>query len=98
MDREQKIAAIAREARKVRPRPSRAMWIAALVVGTLGFVAFAVIMFTDGGSWSSRGPALASRFGFSAGILIGLVVGVGIGVSIERHRTKSESHSSRSKP
>ena len=68
------------------------------MVGTLGFVAFAVILMTDGGSWSTRGPAMRGRFGFSAGILIGLVVGVGIGVSIGRQGTKSESHSSRNKP
>ena len=98
VDREQKIAAIMREARKTRPRTSRAMWIGALSVGTLGLIAFAVIMFTDGGSWSSRASSGGSRPCFTSGMLIGVLVGIASGFAIARHRTKSDSHSSRNKP
>jgi hypothetical protein len=92
------IDAILREARKARPKPSRAMWIAALSVGTLGLVAFGVILFTDGSWRGGAAPARDSRLGFTAGILIGVVVGVAIGFAIARQRAKSESHSARSNP
>ena len=96
--RQDEIDAILREARKARPKTSWAMWIAALSVGTLGLVAFGVILFTDG-KWSGgSAPARDSQLGFTAGILIGVVVGVAIGFAIARQRTSPESHSSRSNP
>lgn len=89
VDREEQIGTILREARKARPRTSKAMWIAALVVGTLGIVAFGVIMFTDGSSPGGSRPAYDSRLGFTAGILIGVVVGVAIGFAIARQRPRA---------
>ena len=72
MDRERQVAAIVREARKTRPRTSRTVWIAAIVVGVLGVVGFALAMTTDGSSPSGVQPQAASRLGFSAGLVIGL--------------------------
>jgi hypothetical protein len=95
--RQDEIDAILREARKARPKTSWAMWIAALCVGTLGIVAFGIILFTDG-SWSGgSAPARDSRLGFTGGVVIGVVVGVAIGFAIARQRN-SDSHSSRSNP
>jgi hypothetical protein len=99
--REQKIAAILRDARETRRRPSRTMWIAAGVVGIACAIAFAMLMLGDDRSappkprrddgHASAGERLPPSF--VAGLATGLVAGIVIGFAIGRQR-----HSSRNSP
>lgn len=91
------VAEIARVARRTRRKPSRALWIAAALVGvacSLGFVTILLSDASDASSAPSATPAATDHgLGFTAGIVVGLIGGIGVGFAAARHR-----HSSRSKP
>jgi hypothetical protein len=82
-------------ARVHRPRPSRAMWTAALVIGGLCAIGFVVVVWLLP-SGSSTAPHADSRGGSPLGFFVGIAVGVGVGYAIGRQR--QASHSDRNKP
>ncbi len=94
MDRDAALEAITREARGTRRAPSRALWIVASLVGVICAIAFVVVMFSDGSTAKpTQAPPTSSGLGFSAGLVIGAVVGLALGWAMARQR-----HSSRNKP
>lgn len=96
MDRDRAIAAIVDEARKTRRRPSRALWIAALLVGVACAIAFVMLMLADEAPSPVAKPTAESGSqgrGFTAGLVVGGVLGIAVGFAIARQR-----HSSRNSP
>jgi uncharacterized membrane protein YsdA (DUF1294 family) len=83
------IRAIAEAARANRKRPSRALWIAAALVGIGATIAFVVLMFADGSSAPPK-PTSPNEHGtgFTIGLVIGGAVGIAIGYSIARHSSR----------
>jgi hypothetical protein len=94
-DREQAVRAIAESARATRKRPSRGMWIAAVLVGVACAIGFVVLMFSEGepSPTPTRSTTDGRGFGFAAGLLVGGAVGIAVGLAIGRQR-----HSSRKSP
>lgn len=86
-DRERDIEAIVRTARESRPKSSRTLWIAGLVMGAICIAAFVVILAVDSGESSSAPVRLreGSR-GFATGIAIGVGVGIAIGYAMARRK------------
>jgi hypothetical protein len=74
---------IADVGRATRTRPSRGLWIAALVIGSACAIAFVVMLFVDTGA-PSHESAPAKSGGFSNGLVIGIAVGVVLGWAIAR--------------
>lgn len=81
------IAAVGRATRK---RPSRGLWVAALVIGGACAVAFAVMMFMDRGT-PTHETAPRHAGGFSNGLFIGIALGVVLGWALGRQRRASHS-------
>ena len=76
--------------RATRKRPSRGLWVAALVVGGACAVAFAVMMFVDSGA-PTHDAAPRHAGGFSNGLFIGIALGVVLGWALGRQRRASHS-------
>jgi len=94
VDDERAIEAITREAREARPRPSRALWLVAGIVGLVCAIAFIVFMNADATTPTVQPAQPTDRgHGFTAGLVLGGVAGIAIGFVIARQR-----HSSRSTP
>jgi hypothetical protein len=83
MDREAAARAIADEAKRVRGRPSRGLWLAALLVSAVcvGGLAIGWLGHRDepGSAHAPRAQAPATGGGFSLGLVVGLGAGVVIG-------------------
>jgi len=94
-DRERAIEAITRSAREARPRSSRTIWIAGLVMGLIGVAAFVVSFFADGDA-SPNAPTRIHEGGrgFATGLAIGAGIGIAIGFAIARQRAKPDARSS----
>ena len=86
-DRESAIDAITRAARDARPRPSRALWIAAAVIAAIAVAAGVVIVVADEAPSSAPTRVGDSGLGFSTGLVVGIVIGIGLGLAIARQRT-----------
>lgn len=83
------------EARKARPRTSRTVWIVAGLVGIACAIGFVLLMVSDGSGASARpAPPEDRGFGFTVGLVLGLVAGVAIGFGM----TRQLGHSSRKRP
>ncbi|HEY0991691.1 MAG TPA: hypothetical protein VGD80_31780 [Kofleriaceae bacterium] len=80
--------------RRTRTPPSRALWIAAIVVGILAVAGFAIAMLAEPEP-SERPERLPDGSGLLSGLVIGAAVGIVIGYSIARQR---RDHSSRNSP
>lgn len=86
-ERERQIREIVAQGRAARANPSRALWIAGLVLGALGLAAFVVILVVEpGASSSAPAPSRAGRGGFASGIAVGIAAGIAIGYAIARKR------------
>lgn len=97
-DRLDEILAVGRQTRK---RPSRGLWIAALIVGALGVAGFAVAMLSEPAPASEvphlpRQPS-AQDGGGGLGIGLWIVAGAGIAIAVAISRQRA-SHSSRNSP
>lgn len=101
--REQRLAEIVAVGRETRKPVSRGLWIAALIVGALGALGFAITMLATPAPASAT-PHLERRSspgagGAGSGLGIGLWIGAGvaiaIGIAIARQRA---THSSRNSP
>jgi formate/nitrite transporter FocA (FNT family) len=87
------LEAIRRKATADRTRPSRAMWIVALLIGTVCTIGF-VVMFLVEPSGSASTPQRSTEhggLGFTAGLLFGLVIGVALGFAIARQRQSARN-------
>lgn len=102
-DREQRLAEIIAVGRDTRKPVSRGLWIAALIVGALGALGFAVAMLAPPAP-ASETPRLERKprphlDGGGGGMGIGLWIAAGasiaIGIAIARQRA---THSSRNSP
>jgi drug/metabolite transporter (DMT)-like permease len=96
-DTEAAVASIVEAGRRMRKPTPRWLWIAALIVGTIGVAGFAIAMLSEGEPASATHPAPRSSrsSGLGSGLVIGAAVGIVIGFSIARQR---RDHSSRSSP
>jgi len=86
-----RIAVIVAGGRATRRRPSRALWLAAAVVGALCAIGFALLLARDEGrdaAAGSVGPARSSArsTGCVGGLGIGLGLGLGLGFVLGRRR------------
>ena len=91
---EERAAAIARQARTERSKPSRTLWIVALLLGVACAIGFALLMFADGAA-PTTGPQRMVEdrgLGFGAGILVGVVIGIAVGFAIARQRQSSRNN------
>lgn len=97
-DVDARLAAITRDARAARPRPSRSVWILAAVVGVACAIAFVIVLVAEPAPTAATRPAAVvdSRGGFAAGLVVGGVAGVALGYAIARQR--AGRHSSRKSP
>jgi zinc transporter ZupT len=87
---EDRVAAIVRRARAERSKPSRTMWIVALLLGGACAIGFALLMFADVGPTSTSQRTVEDRgLGFGAGVLVGVVAGIAVGFAIARQRQSS---------
>jgi ABC-type Fe3+ transport system permease subunit len=99
--REAALAAIARAGRGVRKPAPRWLWIAAIIVGGLAVIGFAIAMLGVGHPAPRTAPRAAPTAAYPAaysgliGLVIGAAIGVVIGYAIGRQRP---SHSSRNNP
>jgi hypothetical protein len=89
VDREQAIAAIAEAAKQARPRRSRALWLAALVVGVASTIGFVLVLVASPAPAPTHAagtaqPAADRGLGFATGLVIGLGTGVALGVALGR--------------
>jgi hypothetical protein len=91
--REAALAAITERARGVRRAAPRSLWIAALIVGALGAVGFAIAMLGRGAPASHNAPRTVDS-GLT-GLWVGVALGFVIGYALGRQR---RSHSSRNSP
>jgi uncharacterized membrane-anchored protein YhcB (DUF1043 family) len=84
--------------RRTRKRPSRAMWIAACVVGIGGVIGFLIVVFSGGEAATTTPNAQPTErgLGFSSGLVLGIAIGVALGFVIARQRFAD--HSSSNKP
>ncbi len=83
MDVEAKAREIADAAKQTRNRPSRQLWLAALIVSSLCLVALLVGYLTrEPAEARSPKPAAPSGSGFGTGLLVGLAAGVAIGSAL----------------
>jgi hypothetical protein len=111
VDRESRIAEIAEAGRRTRKAAPRGMWIAAVVIGGLCAIGFAIAMLAGGepgprvarhasvGSSSHAGVGtLTISPPLGVGLVVGLVAGVVIGIAIGRQRSAARDHSSRKRP
>jgi hypothetical protein len=81
-DVEAKARAIVDKAKQARSRPTRGLWIGALVVSAICVVALVIGYLTHGPA-EARGPRPeAPSSGFGTGLLIGLVLGIALGSAI----------------
>ena len=87
---EKTIEDIAAVGRATRKRPSRGLWVAALVIGGACAVAFAVMMLVDSGA-PTHETAPRHAGGFSNGLFIGIALGVVLGWALGRQRRASHS-------
>ncbi|HEU0029590.1 MAG TPA: hypothetical protein VFQ53_03080 [Kofleriaceae bacterium] len=97
---EQAIAKILAVGRATRKRPSRALWIAAAIVGVACAVTFVVLMTAEPAPPAARPttpPETDHGVGFVTGVVVGLLVGLALGVALARQRAAPD-HSSESKP
>lgn len=86
-DREREIEAIVKAAREARPRTSRTLWIAGLVIGAICIAGFIVILAIDTDTSSSAPTRVReSNRGFATGIAIGVGVGIAIGYAMARRK------------
>jgi hypothetical protein len=85
-EREIEIEAIVKVAREARPRNSRTMWIAGLVIGAICIAAFVAIFAVDGGSSSTAPVRVRENSRFATGIAIGVAVGIAIGYALARRK------------
>ena len=97
--REAALTAIAERARGVRKAAPRWLWIAAIVVGGIAAVGFAIAMLSRGAPTASQpapraGEHPATDSGLS-GLVIGAAIGIVIGYALARQRRR---HSSRNSP
>jgi hypothetical protein len=89
---EARIAAIVAEGRATRRRPSRALWLAAAIVGAVCALGFVLLIALDGPALDGpRGqdragdvdaPAPARRTGCAGGFGLGLGLGAAIGFAL----------------
>jgi ElaB/YqjD/DUF883 family membrane-anchored ribosome-binding protein len=93
--REAALAAIARTARGVRRAPPRALWIAAIVIGGIAAIGFAIAMMSTGAPVTRTAARVAEHSGLWSGLMIGAAIGFVIGYALGRQRL---SHSSRNNP
>ena len=98
--RDDDIAAILETARQTRKRTPRGLWIAALIVGAVCAVGFAIVMLAPADATAPlrarcdvdrHGPGLG--LGLLIGVAAGIAIGVYAGTALERQR-----HSSRNSP
>ena len=96
------LAARLRGTQRQSRRPlGRAVWIAGILVGMVGLVAFlyALLVTPDPPPTVGARPAVtlqpARSMSFTAGVAIGVVIGLVLGIVIGRQRP---SHSSRNRP
>jgi len=80
--------------RRTRTPPSRALWLAAIVVGILAVAGFAIAMLAEPEP-TEHVERLPDGSGLLSGLVIGAAVGIVIGYSIARQR---RDHSSRNSP
>lgn len=96
-DREREIAALVPRARP--PATPRWLWIAALVLGTAGAIAFLVAAIRGGDDGSAGAPSpSASGSSFPSGLVLGAGIGLAIGWVLGRRAGQSSAHSERSRP
>jgi hypothetical protein len=69
-------------ARATRKRPSRTMWIAALVVSVLCVAGLAYAMITDRNAEPERAAMKDVKRTSGSGFTLGLVIGIGAGIAI----------------
>jgi len=101
--REAALAAITERARGVRKAAPRWLWIAAIAVGCLAAVGFAIAMLSPGAPAASEHAPHAvehpasyrALYSGPTGLVIGAAIGVAIGLALARQR---RSHSSRNSP
>ena len=101
--REAALAAIAERARGVRKAAPRWLWIAAIVIGGIAAVGFAIAMLSRGAPAGSqpapRGveqpAAYPAKYSGLTGLVIGAAIGIVIGYALARQRRR---HSSRNNP
>lgn len=99
-DRESRAALddILAHGRRTRTPVSRGVWIAALVVGVVCAIGFAVLLLAEPSAEGPRAPARTASSGgggLGIGLVIGACAGIVIGFAISRQRA---DHSSRNKP
>jgi drug/metabolite transporter (DMT)-like permease len=96
-DREREIAALVPRTRP--PATPRWLWIAALVLGSAGAIAFIVAAVRGGDSSSASSTAPASTgSSFPSGLVLGAAIGLAIGWVLGRRAAQSSAHSERSRP
>ncbi len=90
VDREQAVEEIAKGARDARTKPSRAMWIATLVIGVVSIIAFVIALVADGEPTPHpRTTPDGSSLGFATGLALGICIGIAVGFAIARRRKPS---------
>ena len=81
------------------PATPRWLWVAALIAGAVGAIAFAIAALRGGDESSSGASAPAgSSSSFPSGLVLGAGIGLAIGWVLGRRAGQSASHSERSKP
>lgn len=90
--------AILEHGRRTRKPVTRGLWIAALLVGVVCAIGFAVMVLAEPSSAGPRAPARTASSGgggLGIGLVIGACAGIVIGFAIGRQRA---DHSSRNNP